>query len=165
MPLSPVCPHDLQRNAPKFTHTSTLGDPAGCPCVLPRSGQYCIYQRHIYCGLLIATIIITIVLNENHALWLASVAAAMPLYSGVAAVHQILIFDSAQNTEVLSTCAVFPLLGTNYTLPIFTVSTIKTVIPLVGLLEPHCWPSSTWLCGQWCSKRRRRGLSSCYGCP
>jgi hypothetical protein len=110
-------PNDLQRNAPHVINTSTLAI-RQVACVLPRSGQY-LYQRYIYYGLLIATTIITIVLKEKHALWLASGAAATALlYSGVAAVHQILIFGFGLGTQRYSTCAAFPLPSTNYILPI-----------------------------------------------
>jgi disulfide bond formation protein DsbB len=109
---------DLQRDAHQYINTSTIVA-RQVACVLPRSGHYCVYQRFIYYILLLSTIIITVVFKQDHGLWLASGAAITALsYSGVAAVHQMLIFGSGLRTQRHSICESFPLPGSNDILPV-----------------------------------------------
>jgi hypothetical protein len=108
----------LQQNAPQWINTSTI-TARQVACAIPRSDQYCIYQRCIYYGLLVATIILTVVFKEDHGLWLASGAAATAmLYSGVAGVHQMLIFGFGLRTQEHSTCKYYLIPGTNIKLPV-----------------------------------------------
>lgn len=111
-------PTDLQRDSHQYINTSTIVA-RQVACVLPRSGHYCVYQRYIYYILLLSTIIITLVFKQDHGLWLASGAAATSLsYSGVAAVHQMLIFGFGLRTQRYSICESFPLPGTSDILPL-----------------------------------------------
>jgi hypothetical protein len=65
-------------------------------CALPRSGQYGNAPRVINYVLLICTVVVTIVLNEQQGLWLTiGAATSAVLYSSIAALHQILIFHYA----------------------------------------------------------------------
>lgn len=111
-------PTNLQRDAEQLINTSTV-TARQVACVLPRSGQYCICQRYVYYALLIAAITITIVFKKDRGLWLASGAAATALlYSGVAAVHQMLLFGFGLRTQRYSTCEPFPLPGRKDSLPV-----------------------------------------------
>ena len=140
-------PSELQRQAPQVINTSTLAI-RQVACALPRSGQYCIYQRYIYYGLLISTVIITIVLKDKYAVWLASGAAATALlYSGVAAVHQMLIFGFGLRTQEYSTCEGFLVPGTNVTLPIcygFDDQDRDTACIIVGTALLAALPMAAW---------------------
>src|ERR1700753_2485738 len=104
-------PSPLERNAHIEITTPNI-TARQVACSFPRSGQYGQTQRVIYYILLIGTILLTVALREEQGRWLAiGAATSSMLYSGIAAVHQILIFCYAQKIKPpkRKTCDYIPL--------------------------------------------------------